>query len=475
MTGQSAAGTVAMGGDRAALDRLLGVPGMAWFVARVRGRLRNAGNEPLSGIIQLDGPSPEQRTDAVRLVGRPKREGATLRVDLAVVEEILRRGPWPAGLVDAVETLTGPVVDLGAERARVAADWTAARDALAPAVARFPQLTDWWNPWCAAGGLKRAARAEAARTSAPPSPAVAAELVNALVVVLEMLPAAGEPLAVLARRAVGDAHGLDASRPLGRLAAAMARKAFMPETVIMEGEVSPRDAWAAAGVVLSSLASTVLCLGVPGISPAGAEVVTHPARRATALSLEVMREARMPMLLTLDQVRSGGVRALPRGAAIHVCENPTVVEVVAERWARTPGGAQPVEVCPPVLVCTFGQPSTAVLDLLKKLAEDGAECRYHGDFDWSGLRIARYLSGQVAWVPWRYCAADYRAAAQNGMPSRPLTGQSAESPWDPGLAIAMKERGLAVEEEAVATLLAQDILAAVGADDPGPAVPPSAT
>ena len=89
----------------------------------------------------------------------------------------------------------------------------------------------------------------------------------------------------------------------------------------------------------------------------------------------------------------------------------------------------------------------------------GADCRYHGDFDWAGLRIARYLNGQVPWIPWRYTGADYRAALQDGEPSLPLAANPAESPWDPSLAAAMAECGLAVEEEAVANLLAADVLA----------------
>ncbi|WP_226920881.1 DUF2399 domain-containing protein [Georgenia subflava] len=461
---------------------------MVWFVARVRGRILAAGDTPLSGVLQLNEPTAGQRSAAVRLVGRPRRAGSSLRMDLAVVEEILRRGPWPAGLADAVETLSGPVVDGRAERAREAAAWEAVCEGLAPATARFPGLDDWWNAWCATGALKRAARAEAARISAATSPAVAADLVSRLAAVLEMLPSAGQPLAVLAREAVGDAHGLDSSRPLGRLAAAVVRAAFVPGAA--DGELSTRDSWAAAGVVLSNVASTALCLGVPGVS-AGAAVADHSPQTATAGSLEAMRAARMPMVLTLDQVRSGGVRAIPRGGVIHVCENPTVVEVVAQRWARTTGvlgprasGVSGGSGAPgtsgtsgasgtfgtasssvttgaggPVLVCTSGQPSTAVIDLLSALAGEGAEVRYHGDFDWAGLRIAQSLSSHVLWVPWRYTAADYRAAVRQGMPSRNLTGTSAESPWDPELTVAMAEGGLVIEEEAVANLLAADVLA----------------
>lgn len=111
-------------------------------------------------------------------------------------------------------------------------------------------------------------------------------------------------------------------------------------------------------------------------------------------------------------------------------------------------------------MCTSGQRSTAVVKLLRRLAGHGAECRYHGDFDWAGLRIARSLSAHVKWMPWRYTGADYRAALRDGKPSLRLAGKPAESPWDPKLAVAMAQCGLALEEEAVTDLLAKDVLAA---------------
>ena len=145
-------------GDRAALERLLGVPEMAWLLARVRSRIAASRGSSLTGVVQLDEPTDAQRSAAVRLVGRPRRPGATLRVDLADVEAILRRGPWPAGLADAVETLTGPVVDPAVERQRTATDWARAADDLRDAVADHPGLGDWWEGFCSTGGLKRAAR-----------------------------------------------------------------------------------------------------------------------------------------------------------------------------------------------------------------------------------------------------------------------------------------------------------------------------
>ncbi|HET6563036.1 MAG TPA: TIGR02679 family protein [Marmoricola sp.] len=427
--------------DRIALDRLLGVPEMAWLLARVRPRVSASRGSTLAGVVQLDHPTDAQRAAAVRLVGRPRRTGSTLRVELADVEAILRRGPWPPGLADAVETLTGPVVDHAAERDRETTAWAEAAEGLRDGAARFAGLGDWWEEWCASGGLKRAARAEAARTGAAHGPGVGADLVELVAAVLATLPSAGEPLPVLARRVTGDAHALDASRPLGRLAAAAVEVAFAPAAL------SSRDAWAAAGVVLSNVASTVLCLGVPGETG-----TTGSAARATASALAAMRTARMPLVLTLDQVRSGGVAPLTPDRVIHVCENPTIVEVVADRWGRSAAPAAPV------LICTWGQPSTAVVNLLTILTARGAGCRYHGDFDWPGLRIAQALHQRIPWTPWRYTAADYVAVVEGDPLSRALAGRPALSPWDPKLSMAMAEHGLAVEEEAVAEMLANDLV-----------------
>jgi uncharacterized protein (TIGR02679 family) len=208
---------------------------------------------------------------------------------------------------------------------------------------------------------------------------------------------------------------------------------------------------------MAAVASTVLCLGGPGRAAGDAPL---PSAAATAAALDAMRTARMPTVLTLDQVRSGGVGALGPGDVVHVCENPTVVEVAAAHWsassATTGAGGGPV------VVCTWGQPSTAVVELLRTLTAAGAECRYHGDFDWAGLRIARALAARVPWTPWRFTAADYLSAVRAGTPSRTLAGSTTESPWDPDLAAAMATHGLAVEEEAVADLLAGDVVTCCG-------------
>jgi uncharacterized protein (TIGR02679 family) len=221
---------------------------------------------------------------------------------------------------------------------------------------------------------------------------------------------------------------------------------------------------------MSAVSSTVVCLGVPG---APSSACGMPLACATAQVLDSMRTARAPVVLTLDQVRSGGVPALEATTPIFACENPTVVEVAAARWLDAPPER---DLAGAVLVCTQGQPSTAVVELLGTLASDGATVHYHGDFDWAGLRIAEGLRARLpSWAPWRFRAQDYvdAADAESDARSRTLADAETASPWDPLLATAMRGRGLAIEEEAVADLLVADLLDAgwgLGRDEhPAPA------
>jgi uncharacterized protein (TIGR02679 family) len=86
---------------------------------------------------------------------------------------------------------------------------------------------------------------------------------------------------------------------------------------------------------------------------------------------------------------------------VFVCENPAVVLAAANALGAT---------CPP-LVCVGGQPTAAVLRLLSLLAEAGCSPRYHGDFDWGGLRIANLLWNRYPMRPWRFDTPSYVASA----------------------------------------------------------------
>jgi uncharacterized protein (TIGR02679 family) len=141
---------------------------------------------------------------------------------------------------------------------------------------------------------------------------------------------------------------------------------------------------------------------------------------------------------------------------VRVCENPVVVAAAADELGNR---------CPP-LVCVGGQPSAAGWRLLDLLADGGAEFRYHGDFDWGGIRIAtavraRAIQRQARWQPWRYDRAAYDALAARmsatSSPAAALRGEPVVAPWDPDLATIMAHRGLRIEEELSLDALLADL------------------
>ncbi|GAA2216635.1 TIGR02679 family protein [Micromonospora olivasterospora] len=398
-------------------------------------RRRIARGQPLTGTLTLDGPSPDERRAVERVLGRPPGRGSTLTVNLDELDRIIRRsGMHPDGLTGAVEALTGSVAVLAEVRAAEAAAW---RAALAP-VAALGGVRVELAEWCAASGTAALLRRLAG------TPPAAARLVTDLVAILAALPADGEPLARLAARTTGDAHALDAGRALETAARSAIRATWWGDAPLPESAAEQRRMlWYAAGVFLDDLSSTVLAVNLPTVAGCRLHDLAAPA---AALG--------EPVVVTLRQLARGEPRFAAR--TVHVCENPTVLAAAADRLGPT---------CPP-LVCVGGQPSTAALRLLAGLVQSGARLRYHGDFDWGGLRIANLLHGRVPWQPWRYGTADYLAwvAARTALAGTggPLGGTPTDAAWDPGLAAAMLTAGVRVEEELVLDDLITDLSAAEG-------------
>lgn len=56
-------------------------------------------------------------------------------------------------------------------------------------------------------------------------------------------------------------------------------------------------------------------------------------------------------------------------------------------------------------------------------------------------------------------AADYLVVVEGDVPSSAVERRPARSPWDPRHAAVMTERGLPVEEEALAEMLGNDVAA----------------
>ena len=239
---------------------------------------------------------------------------------------------------------------------------------------------------------------------------------------------------VLAADRLGSSHALDDGTP----AASLVLRAI----AALAGEPPPGSAgdrralWEWAGVVPDDLSCDVL---VHGLAPLGEGLVAEHLRAFAA--------AGEPVRLTLRQL-SGATLRLPAGTVVSGCENPALVAVAADRL----GGA-----CRP-LVCLAGMASSAALRLLSMLTRGGARLRYHGDFDWGGLRIANALARTVTFEPWRFTATDYRSAVAEIDPLPPLQGTPVPASWDPSLAAVMERAGLALEEEAVIDHLLEDLV-----------------
>jgi uncharacterized protein (TIGR02679 family) len=439
LAGPAGDGLSGPAGKGTKLRRLLGGEPTAWLVQRARERLE--AGRPLTGTVTLTGATAQQRRAAERLTGRPPRSGTSLSVSLPEVDRVLREsGAAPGGLTEAVALLTGPVRDRNRDRSAAALAWAAAFSPLDDALAGRAELAGW-RSWLDATGIVR---------RLAPSPEGARVLLGQVAAVLGRLPSRGIPIGRLAAECCGDAHALDDGRPAGTLALSAVRAlAGLPFAADVSAD-SRRTAWACAGVHLDDLSSLVLCLGLPG-----------DPRTALGQVLALHRETGQPAVLTLRQLRCHD-EALSAGH-VRICENPVVIAAAADELGRD---------CPP-LVCVSGQPSAAVWRLLDLLARGGAEFRYHGDFDWGGIRIAdavrqRAVQGQANWRPWRYDRDTYEFAA-TAVPAAPaaarmpgLTGEPVATPWDPGLAAAMAHHGVRVEEELFLDTLLADLAGDTG-------------
>jgi uncharacterized protein (TIGR02679 family) len=410
--------------DRASRIRAaLGQPGLAWLIERARAQLSRG--EPVAGRIVLRSPTAEQRAALKRLLGRDGR-GDSLAVDFGELERTFRDAGLCERIDDAIQELVGPVIDRRAERDRLREAWAAAFAAVEPRVTGHAVLERWLADVRDTGALARIAKND---------PASGRLLLERALGTLLRLPADGVPLAELAAEVTGDAHALDTGSALATIV--LRGAALLGGASAWDDARERREVWASVGVVCDDLSPHVLTLGLWADGDA-----------LTARALRLHAESGVPYRLSLRQLQRDTTAFRPRAAAsgelvVFVCENPSVVAAAATRRG---------DVCAP-LVCTEGQPSTAVRVLLDQLRAAGAALRYHGDFDWAGIRIANLVMARHGAQPWRFGVEDYRAAPGGTA----LSGASVEASWDSSLAAAMLDRGEAVHEEAVLPALLADL------------------
>lgn len=218
----------------------------------------------------------------------------------------------------------------------------------------------------------------------------------------------------LAAEVLGDAHGLDDDAAMTGLVLRGLARRF--ETDFPSAAEGRRELWRLAGVNGDGISSTCLVLRLP-LAPG-------------ALAARVAEGD--PVHLTRRDLGRHAV-AVPTASRVLVCENPRVLEAVADAELEV------------AVVCVNGNPNLVTLEVLRALARCGASMDYHGDFDWAGLSIANHLIDSAGTRPWLMSATDY-LAAPDGVP---LRGAIVSAMWDSQLAAVMRERGTAVHEESV--------------------------
>lgn len=365
------------------------------------------------GMVVVKGLDRNERHALGGMLGRVL-SADTCRVDLASLDERLRIRSG-SGLVQAAESALGrALIDRPAQREvrgeRRQAPFAAAREWL-------EQHPDQVQPWTEAW-LETLRRDGLLMRDPDPSQLI----LQALRVLETCLQDPARPSLArteLAAVAAHDAHALDHDRRLSQLVVrALCLRVDRPPPA---SAAERRDIWESVGVTTDSVSTTCLTYGLGVIEG-----------RPGAVRYQFAAESGDPMHLTWWDLRRG--LEMAPSQEVFVCENPRVLEAIAERGLKGT-----------TVVCTSGRATLVVLEVLRRLSGSGAHFRYHGDFDWPGVAMANQLVAMFGVQPWRMSADDYLTSPA----CLTLVGSEISPAWDAELGAAMRHRGLAVHEEAV--------------------------
>ena len=395
----------------------LGVAGLAPLVAELSRRFE--GGSPVAGVTVRD-LDEEQRGAIADLLGHDRLPGRTVQLRVTTLMAALGLDGGDE-LRRVVEEIVGPLGDRKAdreERRRQRArlwSWCAGQIEGVPLLAATGRVSGWLDQL----------RQSGVRGGDDGEHAFRHRLEQA-VAVLKALPVEeAVSLASFADDRLADPHALDRGGVLEGM--------VLDGLSLGLGTERPRDAesvrqlWEQVGVVPDPLSSTVTVLG---LRPAGGSDLAGWLRNCADVG--------EPAVVTLAQLRRWPMNALDRSGLIYVVENPSLISDAASGgWTGPP------------IVCSSGRPSVAVVTLIRQLGADGAACRQHADFDGAGLGITAWLADRAGTTPWLMTADAYRAAVAVERRRVPLQGELPETAWDPLLASAMREGGVAVYEEEV--------------------------
>jgi uncharacterized protein (TIGR02679 family) len=401
------------------LTRLLGGDELESLRRQLRRRFEREDLDEPVREIRLTGLAPHERDALAQIAGRRSRPSTSIVLDLASVDGTLSAAGVAPSLRVALEQLDGPIRHMATARAAETARWNGILS-----LPEHPLLKQWLSVPANLGMLKRLSASDHI---------LAERISKDAEAVLHRLPSSGITLARLAADALGDAHGLDAGRPVATVVVSIMRtNETQDEDTLLAEDDRVRSIWARAGVMVNELARPTLFLNVPFSVTDGSGVMTagHPAYA----SLRWLMRSRP--------------RWDVREHEVFVCENPNIVTIAADHLGSR---------CPP-LVCTDGMPSAAQRVMLSQLRATGAILRYHGDFDWPGIRIANLVIREHGANTWRMNENDYVAAAEHAQGrGTNLSGTEVVAMWDESLSSRMTRYGLGIPEEAVAASLLSDL------------------
>ena len=403
--------------DPAAVRSLYGSAELRPLLAAARRRLEERDLE-LGGSVTLRGLTEAECLAVARVLGSVRLPADDVRVALADLDSALRRQSLELGLAEVLEALGGPLIARRAARRRQAgqrADLLATA-AAHPAFRRRPDLVPWLD-WVRSRGVVGRLDPEQGKIL----------LLGALDVVAE-LPTSGVSLPVLAGRVTGATHALDRGTPL----ALLVERAMAFIAGEDPARARRRDLWGRFGVTLDAVSSTAIVLNLrPGAGP-------------LAPLLGVAADKGEPIHVTLRMLRDLDALEVPR--PVFLCENRSVIESAADALGSRSAP----------LVCLSGEPMAAGRRLVELLLAGGTGLRYHGDFDPDGIAIANSVIGPRV-APWRFGAADYRAAVKRTPVREELGPDMVRASWDARLAEAMAAAGARIYEEQVLDDLLVDL------------------
>lgn len=401
---------------------LLGGQRLERLVHRLRSRMSRG--LALSGKINLSRATSDERTAIDKLMGRLPTQGGSLTIDLDRLAQKLAHARACGRLEEAIVVLCGPVADERLLSLSHKEEWEQLWQTSRRRVEDNAVGLQWIDNLKASGLLKRIAGRDLRR---------AEMLLTQAVSIVEEAPYPAVRLAELAALKTGNSHALDRGHPLSAIVIRCAQQ--LQESVRWKTTAQRREAWEALGVLCDELSAPVLVLNLRADNES-----------LTGRALNLHAAAGEPYRISVRQLRRHPPVFDPMscGPVVFVCENPTVVDAAANKLGSS---GRP-------LVCVDGQPKTAARLLLDSLTRAGVRVRYHGDFDWGGIRIANTIFRRHAATSWRFNASDY---ADAGKLEHRLKGAPVSAGWDADLANLMIEVDRCVHEESILNELLADL------------------